>query len=393
MAFLSMAFLLYYAQLCYRANHFYAPCISYVMTQTLKKAKYHYHLAKVAHQNRDFYRAIENYHEVLRFLPEEASILCNLAHCYFEIHNYASASHAYKTYLDHGMDTEALLNLAICYERQSFYDQAETAYKQLLKLDPYHFEAYFNLGICQLKQTKQTQAYYYFNQALKLKPQDARVQFHLNVLGQNNVDRAPEQYITNLFDQYANHFDHHLASLDYQVPTALFILIKNKLNPRPKILDLGCGTGLMAEQFQAMRPLLTGVDLSPKMLTQAKAKGLYQALYCEEITRFLERDAITHFDFVLAADVLVYVGDLKALFTLLPKHLKASGYFAFSVETLSTENKHPYLITAAGRFQHKIVYIKQLAKEHGFEIIEQKSIEGRKQAGQFVSTALFCLQC
>jgi hypothetical protein len=41
------------------------------------------------------------------------------------------------------------------------------------------------------------------------------------------------------------------------------------------MLDLGCGTGLGGAAFRAFVDRLVGVDLSPAMVAQASAKGLY----------------------------------------------------------------------------------------------------------------------
>ncbi len=47
------------------------------------------------------------------------------------------------------------------------------------------------------------------------------------------------------------------------------------------ICDIGCGTGLVAAALLAVRPELTldGADISPHMLTKARDKQLYRALY------------------------------------------------------------------------------------------------------------------
>ena len=44
------------------------------------------------------------------------------------------------------------------------------------------------------------------------------------------------------------------------------------------MLDLGCGTGLGGAAFRPFVDRLVGVDLSPAMIAQAAAKGLYDRL-------------------------------------------------------------------------------------------------------------------
>ncbi len=52
-------------------------------------------------------------------------------------------------------------------------------------------------------------------------------------------------------------------------------------------LDLGCGTGLSGAAFRGMVDVLTGIDLSTKMIARAKAKGIYDDLVHVDISSFL----------------------------------------------------------------------------------------------------------
>ena len=52
--------------------------------------------------------------------------------------------------------------------------------------------------------------------------------------------------------------------------------IQRAVNPRPgeRIADLGCGTGLAGAAFRPLVRRLAGVDLSPAMVAQARAKSM-----------------------------------------------------------------------------------------------------------------------
>lgn len=43
--------------------------------------------------------------------------------------------------------------------------------------------------------------------------------------------------------------------------------------PPAKILDIGCGTGSLSLVLAKLEHQITGIDLSPKMIAQAKAKA------------------------------------------------------------------------------------------------------------------------
>ena len=59
------------------------------------------------------------------------------------------------------------------------------------------------------------------------------------------------------------------------------------------MLDLGCGTGLAGAAFRPHVDWLAGVDLSPKMIEVARAKGLYDRLAVADIGAVSRRAAAT----------------------------------------------------------------------------------------------------
>jgi len=70
-------------------------------------------------------------------------------------------------------------------------------------------------------------------------------------------------------------FDEHLlGTLEYRVPDLLVEAVKRIEREKfDVVIDLGCGTGLCGEKFQAMAGILIGVDLAPRMIREGKAAG------------------------------------------------------------------------------------------------------------------------
>jgi len=101
------------------------------------------------------------------------------------------------------------------------------------------------------------------------------------------------------------------------------------------MLDLGCGTGLAALPFRPCSDWMVGVDLSPAMLAQARAKGLYDRLIEAEALAFLADEAKikARYHLVLAADVFTYLDDLMPVLKAVAQVLASPGHLAFSVET------------------------------------------------------------
>ena len=76
-----------------------------------------------------------------------------------------------------------------------------------------------------------------------------------------------------------NKYDQDMVDLDYVAPKeAVLLLKKYKLNTKCKILDAGCGTGLVGVELKKNGySNIEGVDFSQNMLDQIP-KGIYQKI-------------------------------------------------------------------------------------------------------------------
>ena len=96
------------------------------------------------------------------------------------------------------------------------------------------------------------------------------------------------------------------------------------------ILDIGCGTGLIGARVRELAGRLDGVDISPAMLEQAKAKGVYDRLFEADLVPFMVQHPASC-DAVLAAAALIHFGDLKALFEAASRCLRDKGLFVLTL--------------------------------------------------------------
>jgi predicted TPR repeat methyltransferase len=204
------------------------------------------------------------------------------------------------------------------------------------------------------------------------------------VAGDQTIDRSPQEYVVEHFDSFAQGFDAQLVgALGYDVPEKICAAVCSVLGAGPgrETLDAGCGTGLCGPLLRPISRGLTGVDLSPKMLAQAARKGFYDTLVCEELTAFLGRSE-GHFDLMVAADLMIYFGDLAPLFAAAATALKPAGLFAFSTELLTGEG---YRLQPSGRFAHAPSYLRSLAGPAFAEVLSEETtirLEGtRRQPG------------
>jgi predicted TPR repeat methyltransferase len=221
-----------------------------------------------------------------------------------------------------------------------------------------------------------------YRQALALGADATEIGFALAALGAAPAPAgAPPDYVRTLFDQYAGHFDAHLVDvLGYRTPALLDNLIRRHLAPGTPpfgtALDLGCGTGLCGPLLRPLARHLSGVDLSPRMLERARALGIYDDLACADIVPWLTARA-DKTDLIVAADVLVYFGDLAPLFDAARRVLTADGLFAFSCEALehmdeatAADQARGHAVTLSNRFAHTIDYIARSADGAGFTLMD-----------------------
>lgn len=199
--------------------------------------------------------------------------------------------------------------------------------------------------------------------------------------GQGVPERAPEDYLRELYRDFANDFDSNLAELDYQAPALIVAAIEAVagLHRVGVAADLGCGTGLLGARLRERTALLTGVDLSPEMLAKARARGCYDALVESELTAFLNTRAAA-FDLLTAADVLCYCGALEDFVSGCAHALRPGGVLAFSVEA-APDGAPTYHLGPSGRYAHAPGYVRDTLGNAGFAVLDIQAQRLRNEGG------------
>lgn len=95
---------------------------------------------------------------------------------------------------------------------------------------------------------------------------------------------------TNYYNRLADTYDADFAQgLGYISPDSIAQTFKEKsTNNDFPVLDIGCGTGLVAEVLSLPPNQIDGVDISERMLELALRKGLYRKLYEVDLTQSLD---------------------------------------------------------------------------------------------------------
>ena len=204
------------------------------------------------------------------------------------------------------------------------------------------------------------------------------------------VKRASNTYVKSLFDNYAHNFEHSLVQeLGYTGYERLRRGFDrafggtDKVPTFSKVVDAGCGTGLVGEQFRNVSQHLIGVDLSQAILDEAVRvrPTLYDQVLMGDVTQvFRDQKPIS---LIIAADSYIYFGDLDPLFESMHEGLEEGGYAAFTLENVDAENEQMlaetkpewrWQLTASGRFAHHKEYALAVGQAHQLELVHYEEL-------------------
>lgn len=200
--------------------------------------------------------------------------------------------------------------------------------------------------------------------------------------------RAADDYVQQRFDDFAANFDVHLAKLAYAGPQLLEAALRRCLGDQHlgSGLDAGCGTGLCGPVMRPRVDRLVGVDLAARMLEQAARKGCYDTLVQAELTAYMQEPGEI-FDLIVAADTLIYFGDLQPWLHAAHARLVPHGHLIFTVE--SSVDVNQFVLHPSGRYQHQPAYVQGLLLGMGYTDIVMESAIIRHEFGVPVPGLIF----
>jgi predicted TPR repeat methyltransferase len=284
------------------------------------------------------------------------------------------------------------LDWALASAKERDFDAAADLARQALEIAPRFSAAWFTLAEALEATGRRDDARDAYAQALALAPADPfGAGARLARIDGATPDGLASAYVKGLFDEYAPRFDAHLTqALGYRGPALLRAAMVSRGRARfACALDLGCGTGLSGEALADLCDRIEGCDLSPAMLAQARAKGVYASLDEAELLAFLTARAAASSDLVIAADVFVYLGDLAPGFAQAARVLAPGGLFAFTTQAIEGEG---FALLDDLRFGHSASWLREALEQAGFEAIDIAAASTRRDGGRdvpgFVVTAV-----
>ena len=175
------------------------------------------------------------------------------------------------------------------------------------------------------------------------------------------------------FDSPKNIF---LANLVCQAVEEQIDLLSDK-----EILDFGGGTGLLALPLAKQAKFVTLVDISEKMLEQARLKAEQQE---SKNIQFLEQDLLANpleqeFDLIVVCRVLHHMPDLDATLSLFHQHLKEDGQLFLADFTKTEANHHGFDLA---ELENKLI-------QHGFSSVHSQILYSAEDLFQGNYSELF----
>jgi predicted TPR repeat methyltransferase len=337
--------------------------------------------------------AMQHFQRAIEITPGFGEAHYNLGNALSQSGRWNQAEKAFRQALQSNLNFAVTYNnLGFALRQQGRLDEAVTCFRKAIELDLNSAEAYGNLGGVLKIQGFFTEALACYRKQAELTPENEGARYHIAALSGENAERAPEQYVSSLFDGYADKFDKSLVQdLKYDIPHKMISLLRRgSILPEDgwAVLDLGCGTGLVGVEIAAITQRMVGVDLSSGMLAKAHERSLYERLECADLLTVMRGEPTASYNLVIAADVFVYIGKLEEIFFEAKRLLAPQGVFAFSVESstpqdgqTTQETEAEYRLQITGRYSHSTGYLTRLAATNGLQVRELEPTLIRMERG------------
>jgi predicted TPR repeat methyltransferase len=269
---------------------------------------------------------------------------------------------------------EALCNRATLLFELNRLEEALAGFDALLAIEPGLAAGWNNRGNTLTRMGRFEEAVASYDHALVLQPEFAEAAENrvLPLFELGRTARSPPKYMRGLFDGFARHYDDTmLAKLDYRghlQVRAMAERVLPRLQPPWRILDLGCGTGLVGTVFKdlALGGRFDGIDIAPRMIDAARARGIYDSLILGDLETVLAEPGPSY-DLIVSADTMTYFGDLAPVLSGVASRLEPGGFYVFASEA---KNGDGWEKTMVHRFRHGEAYLRAEAVGAGLDCLD-----------------------
>jgi predicted TPR repeat methyltransferase len=291
------------------------------------------------------------------------------------------------------------------------YWEAENRWTWVIGLQPTHVGALVGLAEIWLMRGHTRGASQLLLRALALQPKHAEARFLLALaIGcQQPPDllplTTPPRLLARRYAGLAQYYtglklvaDGYMAAAEI---SARLLQTLQPVNGQWRVLDLGCGSGLVGDMLWRSQPYIEGVDAQAAMLKEArkllrlterqrarlqevetliengvdvvmppelrKPRHVYQALWQEDIRDFLLRPRSASFHAIVACEVFQDIGGLAPVFDGAARNLLPGGMLACTTDLGVEHGYHAQGV--AVKFAHSEAYLNEQAERCGLELV------------------------
>lgn len=273
-----------------------------------------------------------------------------------------------------------LLLLGGIFMKQGDKAASEKAFSHVLALAPDHLLAWYSMLELLYGQDRGREGLQRLGEVMEALSGSIPLK-HLRALFSGDVPPfAPREFIAAFYASFVEMFEPWVVAAGHAPHVEALVKELCKLpqlagKRHLSLLDLGCGTGVVAERLANVSAIRVGVDISPHMLKISRRGKRYDVLYDMDIVDYV-LGGETPFDVIVAAGPLRWMGNLQPFF-----HAVRGVMHKESVLACILDKEHStlaYSVANHGRYSHHFSYVSDVSQAEGLHLLLHK---------EFVSSA------
>ncbi len=202
-----------------------------------------------------------------------------------------------------------------------------------------------------------------------------------------------EEYIVSRFRSKASQYDSIVEKAGYlehelELCSESTFSIADSLCKKPVyILDIGCGTGLLARRLfqKGIAASIDGIDLSPEMLQEAHKRNIYSNLFsANAISHLTESSKL--YDIIAACSVVPFFPpvQLESLIKAAKSSISHGGSLVFTFDVCAED----YRVNKKLFCEHSTKLVRGIAQKYFSDVRIETIHMSRIEAGEVVSGAI-----
>jgi predicted TPR repeat methyltransferase len=263
------------------------------------------------------------------------------------------------------------------------YDQAVALYSEILASNPGEVSALLGRTLAAVASNQLELAVSDTNALVALEPTNSLFVYWSEVANGRTPSVMPNDAVLAQFDTgRADLYEKYAEASGYVLPKLTAEWIRNRYpDLKLNLLDLGCGTGLVAAKLGRVNGAIVGVDLSMQMVEQAVRHNVYDKIHTVNVLDALKATPSSLYNVLTACELFPYLGDLTSAVSDAFRLIVPGGHFIFSCEE-SPDSGADLALNIGLRYRHKLSHVKSLCLAAGFVIEEIKPLTLLAENGQ-----------